>query len=170
MTAAWDASPRKICLIAARRAPFYPALTAMVLVRGSMWAYRRRLTPLAHLLKARAIRVAGVEVHPKADIGPGFAFVHSVGIVIGADVVAGRDLVVHQGVTIGNRGADPGQPVIGDGVRIGAGALVLGAVQVGDGARIGAGAVVLADVPAGEVVTGTWTSHRLSDWRASRPA
>ena len=84
----------------------------MVTVRASMWAYRRGYRVLAHLLKARAIRSAGVEVHPAAQIGPGFAFVHSVGIVVGAEVVAGKDLVLHQGVTLGNRGSAAGQPTI----------------------------------------------------------
>lgn len=157
MTAAWDASPRRIVLGAMVRAPLYPALRALLLVRWSMWAYRHRLKPLAHWLKARAIRTAGVEVHPGAVIGPGLAFVHSVGIVVGRDVVAGRDLVLHQCVTLGNSGAADGQPRLGDGVRIGAGALVLGDITVGDGARIGAGAVVLADVPAGATVVGTWS-------------
>src|SRR4051812_23330907 len=101
MTGAWDVPGWRVVAAALIRSPFYPALRAMMLVRASMWTYRRGLTPLAHLLKSRAVRSAGVEVHPGAQIGPGFAFVHSVGIVIGRDVVAGRDLVVHQGVTIG---------------------------------------------------------------------
>src|SRR4051812_17139471 len=78
MTAAWDAPPWRIVVGAVLRAPFYPALTAMILVRGSMWAYRARLKPLAHLLKSGAIVLAGVEIHPAASIGPGFAIVHSV--------------------------------------------------------------------------------------------
>ena len=165
MTSAWDAPSWRVLLIAVIRAPFYPAIGAMMLVRGSMWAYSRQLFPIAHLLKACAIRSAGVEVHPGARIGPGFAFVHSVGIVVGRDVIAGRDLVLHHGVTLGNAGSQVGQPVIGDGVRIGAGAMVLGPVHIADGARIGANAVVLADVPADTTVVGTWNERSRAESR-----
>lgn len=128
----------------------------MMWVRMSMWLWRHGLRLPAQWCKARAIRAAGVEVHPGATIGPGFAFVHSVGIVVGKDVVAGRDLVLYQGVTLGHGGRGPGQPTLGDRVRVGAGAKVLGPVTVGDGARIGANAVVLADVPSDATVVGIW--------------
>ena len=163
MTAAWDAPPWRVIMVALIKAPFYPSLWAMVLVRGSMWAYRHRLRLLAHALKARAIRSAGVEVHPAAQIGPGFAFVHSVGITVGRSVVAGRDLVLHQGVTLGNGGTADGQPRLGDAVRVGAGAQVLGSVHIGDGVTIGANATVLADVPAGRTVVGIWTARTLAE-------
>ena len=156
-TAAWDAPPWRIVVGALTRTPFQPAIGAMILFRLGQAAYPRRATrPLAHWCKARAIRIAGAELHPAAQIGPGFALVHSVGIVIGHEVVAGRDLVVYQGATIGHGGAGQGQPTIGDGVRIGAGAKVLGPIHIGDGARIGANAVVLADVPSGQTVVGVW--------------
>lgn len=162
MTAAWDAPPWRVVVGAALRSPLYPSLLAMFLVRGSMWAHRNHLVVVAHFLKARAVAFAGVEVHPAATIGPGFALVHSVGIVVGRDVVAGRDLVLHQGVTLGNAGAKRGQPTLGDGVRIGAGAKVLGPVHVGDGARIGANALVLADVPPHHRVQGIWDEQALA--------
>lgn len=161
MTATWSAPPWQVLLTAAIKAPLYPALGAMMWIRTSMWLWRQRLRVPALWCKARAVRRAGVEVHPGARIGPGFALVHSVGIVIGKDVigkdvVAGRDLVLHQGVTLGHGGLADGQPRLGDGVRIGAGAQVLGNITVGDGARIGANAVVLTDVAAGRTVVGVW--------------
>ena len=88
--------------------------------------------------------------------GGGFAIIHTVGIVVGHEVVAGDNLVLYQGVTLGHTGTGEGQPRIGHNVRIGAGAKVLGPVVVGDGAWIGANAVVLTDVPAGAVATGVW--------------
>ena len=157
MTAAWDAPPWRIVLGALLRTPFQPAIGAIILFRLGQAAYPRRVTrPVAQWCKARAIRTAGAELHPAAQVGPGFALVHSVGIVIGHEVRAGRDLVVYQGVTIGHGGGAQGQPTLGDGVRVGAGAKVLGPVHVGDGARIGANAVVLADVPSGQTVVGVW--------------
>ena len=157
MTAAWDAPAWRILLEAVVRTPFQPAIAALILFRFGQAAYPRRATrPFAQWCKARAIRTAGAELHPAAQIGPGFALVHSVGIVIGHEVRAGRDLVVHQGATLGHGGGTEGQPRLGDGVRVGAGAKVLGPVHIGDGARIGANAVVLADVPAGQTVVGVW--------------
>lgn len=158
MMAAWDCARWRLVSEALVRCPFYPAVRAMLWVRASMWLWSHHCAILAHWCKARAIGCAGVEIHPAARIGPGFALVHSVGIVVGKDVVAGRDLVLFHGVTLGDgQGrSGSGQPVIGDRVRIGAGAKVLGPIRVGDGARIGANAVVLADVPAGATVVGVW--------------
>ena len=156
MTAQWDARPGRVLVVAAIRAPLYPALGAVMMVRASMWCWRHRLRLPAQWLKARAVRTAGVEIHPGARLGPGLAFVHSVGIVVGKDVVAGKDLVLHHGVTLGDGGRGPGQPSLGDGVRVGAGAKILGGITIGDGVRVGANSVVLADVPAGTTVVGVW--------------
>ncbi len=156
MTAAWDAPPGRVVLGALLRLPLYPRLAVVVRHRAAAWCWSRGLRVLALWLQACSIRSAGAEIHPAARIGPGLAIIHSVGIVVGHEVVAGRDLVLHQGVTLGHTGTGPGQPRLGDGVRIGAGAVVLGPVTIGDGAWVAANATVLADVPAGAVATGTW--------------
>lgn len=127
MTATWDATRMGVLLAAGVRLPTYPAIGTMIRFRLSQAAYRSAaLRPLAHWLKARSIRLSGAELHPAATIGPGFALVHSVGIVVGHEVRAGRELVLFHGVTLGNGGQRPGQPHLGDRVRIGAGAKVLG--------------------------------------------
>jgi serine O-acetyltransferase len=161
MTASWDDSDQRVVVRSLLMSAGYPSLRAMMYFRASQLAWRRqRLRPLALYLKARSVRAAGIEVHPAATIGPGFAFVHGVGIVVGHEVVAGHDLVLYQGVTIGHGAREgsrqDGQPRIGDSVRIGAGAKVLGPIVIGDDVRIGANAVVLADVPSGRTVVGTW--------------
>lgn len=138
------------------RLALYPRMRAVVAFRMSAWCWGHRLRPFALWLQARTIRSAGAEIHPAARIGPGFALMHSVGVVVGHEVVAGRDLVVYQGVTLGHGGSGVGQPSLGDGVRIGAGATVLGAIKVGDGARIAAHSLVLADVPSGARIRGVW--------------
>lgn len=136
MTAAWDASPSRVVLGALVRLPLYPRFGAVIAYRSASWCWHHRLRPLALWLEASAIRSSGAEIHPASTIGPGLAVIHSVGIVIGHEVVAGANLVVYQGVTLGHTGTGPGQPCIGDNVRIGAGAKVLGPVSVGDGAWI----------------------------------
>jgi serine O-acetyltransferase len=156
MTGAWDAGRNRVLIGAALRAPVTPRLRAVVYFRMSAWCWRHRLRSVALWLQAWAIGAAGAEIHPGAEIGPGLALIHSVGIVVGHEVVAGCNLVLFHGVTLGHTGRGNGQPRIGDDVRVGAGAKVLGPVTVGDGARIGANAVVLADVDPGRTVTGVW--------------
>jgi serine O-acetyltransferase len=156
MTASWGLSPLEVWGRVLVRLPLYPRLKVGILFRSSAWCWHRRLRPLALWLQARAVRVGGAEIHPAAEIGPGFATIHTAGIVVGHEVVAGRNLVLYHGVTLGHTGTGPGQPYIGDDVRIGAGAKVLGPIRVGSRVWIGANAVVLADVPDDTVVGGLW--------------
>lgn len=101
------------------------------------------------------VRAFGCYIAPTARIGPGLMLPHPVGIVIGIDVVIGRNATIYQHVTLGLRGIDqPGCPVLGDNVTVYAGAVIIGAITIGDGAVIGANAVVTHDVPAGAIATG----------------
>ncbi len=95
---------------------------------------------------------SGLELSPRAEIGPGLYVGHFGPTVIHASTVAGRNLTILQGVTIGAH--DTGVPRIGDNVSIGTGAIVVGGVTIGDNATIAAGAVVVKDVEAGHVVAG----------------
>ena len=156
MTAAWDAPPWRVLVGALVRWPLYPRLGAVLSYRAAAWCWGHGLRPLALLVQSSSIRSTGAEIHPAARLGPGLAIIHTVGIVVGHEVVAGANLVLYQGVTLGHSGSGTGQPRIGDNVRIGAGAKVLGPVTIGDGARVGVNAVVLGDVPAGVVATGVW--------------
>ena len=156
MTASWDAPAHRVVARAVPRLLVTPRFRAVVLFRASAWCWHHRLRPVALWLQGCTIRSAGAEIHPAAVIGPGLQLSHSVGIVVGHEVVAGTDLVLFQGVTLGHGASGNGQPRIGDGVRIGAGAILLGPISIGDGARIAAGSLVLADVPAGMTVRGEW--------------
>jgi serine O-acetyltransferase len=156
MTASWEMSPSRVLVRTAMRLPLYPRLRVVIWFRLSSWCWHHRLRPVALWLESCAVRGGGSEIHPAARLGPGFALIHTVGIVVGHEVVAGRNLVLYQGVTLGHTGQGEGQPTIGDDVRIGAGAKVLGPVHIGEGAWIGANAVVLADVPPGVTVGGVW--------------
>ncbi|GAB3855543.1 serine O-acetyltransferase [Nocardioides maradonensis] len=115
--------------------------------------------PLAFFLKGFGIVWAGADIHPKAQIGPGFVLAHGPGVTIGADVRAGRNLRVNSGTNIGamrmTEPLDPSRPTyIGDNVFIGANAMILQDCHIGDGAVIGANSVVTRDVAPLTVVSG----------------
>jgi len=111
----------------------------------------------ARLLCVLGQFLTGAELDPRAEIGPGFSLAHTVGVVIGDQVRAGRNLTLFGGVVLGARPDTSGAgtyPVIGDDVTAYAKATVLGGVTIGDGAVIGAHALVLRDAPAGAVMVG----------------
>lgn len=141
------------------KAAFAPQVHVVVLHRFASALRGTPLAPLAYLLRTVGLAWSGAEIHPDARLGPGFALVHSSGVVIGAGVRAGARCRVHQGVTLGEPGlGEPGRagfPTLGDDVLLGAHAVVLGARRVGDGAVVGANSVVTADVPAHAIVAGS---------------
>jgi serine O-acetyltransferase len=141
------------------RSALAPAAHALVLFRMGAALSRTPLRPLAYIFKAMAIVWSGADIHPKAQIGPGFCLAHSTGVTIGADVRAGRNLRVNTGSQIGamrlTEPLDPSRPTyIGDDVFVGAHAMILQDCHIGDGAVIGANSVVTRDVPPLAVVSG----------------
>jgi serine O-acetyltransferase len=151
-------SDRVFWMHAAAKLLASPGARAVITFRISHVLAERGLLPIAMLLRARALRRSGAEIHPSAEIGPGLLLQHSSGVVIGGAVRIGRNCRLSQGATLGYSSANGAgqwaQPIIGDDVTIGAHAVVIGGVQVGDGAVIGANSVVTVDVDAGTVVAG----------------
>ena len=100
--------------------------------------------------------LTGIEIHPGAQIGPGFFIDHGMGVVIGETTEIGANVTLYHGVTLGGTSWKKGKrhPTIEDDVVIGAGAKVLGAITIGARTRIGANAVVVKDVPPDSVVVG----------------
>lgn len=135
-----------------------PNLRAVVTFRVAHALAARGQLSLAIVLRARALRRSGAEIHPLATVGPGLHLVHSSGVVIGPNSVIGARARLYQGVTIGepvHDGAGTWSGArVGDDVVIGAHAVLLGSVTVGDGARIGANSVVTHDVAPGTTVAG----------------
>lgn len=109
------------------------------------------------MLKFRTMRRYGCEIAPYAQIGEGLFIPHSIGIVIGHEVVIGNNCEIFQNVTIGsNRKEKNGRfmPIIGNNVSIGSGAVVVGGITIGDNVCIGANSYVDKDVPSNVVVAG----------------
>ncbi|HWB68714.1 MAG TPA: serine O-acetyltransferase EpsC [Solirubrobacterales bacterium] len=120
-------------------------------------AMREAGVPVAPRVVAYLARsVTGIEIHPAAEIGPGFFIDHGAGVVIGETAEIGARVTLYQGVTLGGTGLQPGKrhPTLGDDVTVGSGAKLLGPIAVGSGAKIGANTVVIEDVPRAATVVG----------------
>lgn len=141
------------------RSAIAPQVHALVLYRLGSSLRGTPFWPLAYLLKSLGIVWAGADIHPKAQIGPGFVLAHGPGVTIGADVRAGRNLRVNSGTNIGamrmTEPLDPSRPTyLGDNVFVGANAMILQDCHIGDGAVVGANSVVTKDVEPLTVVSG----------------
>ncbi|RYX82737.1 serine O-acetyltransferase [bacterium] len=132
----------------------YPRIRCVLLFRLSQWMWRKRLSPIAYWMMALELKIAGAEIHPAAQIGPGFCLVHSNGVVIGDRARIGAHFICFQGVTVGDSGKDDGQPLLGNWVTASAGAKILGGIEVGAGAIVGANSVALRSIPPGGVAVG----------------
>jgi len=134
----------------------YPGFHAIVLHRITHPHQPMRIPALPRWLSHVNRFLTGIEIHPAAEIGPGFFIDHGMGVVIGETTQVGSNVTLYQGVTLGGTGKEVGKrhPTIGSNVVIGSGAQVLGPIEVGEGAKIGANSVVTKDVAAGQTVVG----------------
>jgi len=134
----------------------YPGLHAVWSHRVAHWLWRHGLKLLARALSQVARDLTGIEIHPGAQVGPGFFIDHGMGVVIGETAEIGADVTLYHGVTLGGTSLKKGKrhPTLEDRVVVGAGAKVLGAVTIGRDSRIGANAVVVKPVPPNAVVVG----------------
>ena len=134
----------------------YPGLHAVWMHRGAHALYRRGMRLPARLVSQLSRFATGIEIHPGAQIGPGFFIHHRRPVVIGETTEIGEDVTIYQGVTLGGTGKDVGKrhPTVRDGVIVGTGARVLGPVVLGEGSKVGAGAIVIKDVPPNSTVVG----------------
>lgn len=143
--------------------PFTPAMLSiagyrmsrmMHLALGRRWGVLHSLLwPLRALGRPFG---AGLEIHYRADVGPGLGVLHpTLGAVVSAHAVCGKNLVLAGGNCIGARpGTAEEGLIIGDGVTLGINASILGPARVGDKVYVGANSVLIGDAPAGATVTG----------------
>ncbi len=119
--------------------------------------YRRHhMAFLGQCLKSHLQYKYGCEISVNARISPAVSFMHTVGVVIGEDVVIEPGVIIYSGVCLGRKDITKQEyPVIKSGALLCTGSSVLGRVTVGENAVIGAHALVLSDCIKGGVYAGS---------------
>jgi serine O-acetyltransferase len=137
------------------KTPLHPGVIAVLTYRLAAWTRRVRIPILRQVLLfsvmvlRRLVYIAtGVEISPRAEIGPGLV-VHTTHGVFIAETRIGRNCVVQHGVAITH-----GVRSVGDNVYFGPGAKVIGRAAVGSNVRVVANSVVMTDVADNLTVVG----------------
>lgn len=142
----------------------YPGIQAMIHHRIAHEFYRLGVPLLARLVAELAHGETGIDIHPGAQIGPGFFIDHGTGVVIGETAVIGRQVRIYQAVTLGAKRFETDEdgalqkggarhPVVEDEVVIYAGATILGRVTIGAGSIIGGNVWLTHSVPPGSRIS-----------------
>jgi serine O-acetyltransferase len=153
-------------LLAVLRVALSPKLWTVQCYRLSHYtATAAPLGPLRSVAKAFVMILqrlvnsfAGIEIDPRAHIGPGLLIPHKGYVIIGP-VRIGANCTISQGVTLGegalrSSGGTHAAPRLGDRVWVGPGAVIAGGIEIGSDAAVGANSLVTRDVPPRGVVLG----------------
>jgi serine O-acetyltransferase len=138
----------------------YPCVEAIATYRIAHLLYELDVPIIPRIMAERAHSRTGIDIHPGADIGPGFFIDHGTGVVIGETTRIGRKVKLYQGVTLGAlspfdsegnpRKGEKRHPDIEDDVIIYANATILGgATVIGKGSVIGGNTWITKSVPPG---------------------
>ena len=151
----------------------YPAVTAMLYYRTAHELLGLGVPVLPRMLTEYAHSYTGIDIHPGATIGEGFAIDHGTGVVIGETTIIGNNVTLYQGVTLGAKsfsyGDDgrplnkPRHPILEDDVTVYSNASILGRVTIGKGAVIGGNVWLTHSVPAGARVLQGRIEEQFSD-------
>lgn len=148
----------------------YPGILAVIHYRLAHHLYVLGVPLIARILAEIAHSITGIDIHPGAQIGPGFFIDHGTGVVIGETTVIGRNVRIYQAVTLGakrftqdesgalEKGA-PRHPILEDEVVVYAGATILGRVTIGRGSSIGGNVWLTRSVPPGSHISQASVQH-----------
>jgi serine O-acetyltransferase len=132
----------------------YPGFTAIAIYRFAHEFYARHVPILPRVFTEYAHHLTGIDIHPGAQIGDGFAIDHGTGIVVGESTVIGNNVKIYQGVTLGALSVDKRlarskrHPTIEDNTVIYAQAVILGGeTVVGHHSIIGGNVWLTESVP-----------------------
>jgi serine O-acetyltransferase len=141
--------------------PYYLVPTFAVVVNYRVYSYLCKkqssiLRFFGKIIYHRTSKKYNCDIHPLATIGAPFKVGHPFSIVIGPDVVIGKNCYLFDGVSLGNKyvGAKDEMPKVGDSVIVGTGSKLLGNVKIGDHSTIGALSLILTDVESHTVAKG----------------
>lgn len=137
----------------------YPGVYAVIVHRIAHLLSNRKVPLIPRVMSEYAHSITGIDIHPAAQIGPGFFIDHGTGVVIGETCEIGQNVKLYQGVTLGAMSfeKDPGgnlvkgikrHPNVGDHVVIYAGATILGGdTTIGEYSTIGGNVWLTHSVP-----------------------
>ena len=148
----------------------YPGILAVIHYRLAHNLYVLGVPLIARIVSEIAHSITGIDIHPGAQIGPGFFIDHGTGVVIGETTIIGRNVRLYQPVTLGakrftqdesgalEKGA-PRHPILEDEVVVYAGATILGRISIGRGSSIGGNVWLTRSVPPGSHVSQASVQH-----------
>ena len=135
-----------------------PGFRCVFILRIQQFIGKTNTPYVPQIIRLKLINSYGMDCSPGSKIGPGLRIEHSVGIVIGASTVIGKNATIMHGVTIGERyvdkRSDGKNPQIGDDVIIGISAIILGDIKIGDRVKIHAQSLVLKNVDDDSTISG----------------
>ncbi len=141
----------------------YPFVNAITTHRIAHALYKLDVPIIPRIMSERAHSITGIDIHPGAEIGPGFFIDHGTGVVIGETCTIGMNVQLYQGVTLGAtspfekdgklRKSKKRHPDIEDDVIIYANATILGGnTVIGKGSIIGGNTWIVKSVPPGSII------------------
>ncbi len=137
----------------------YPGVMTIITHRIAHVLYQEKVPLIPRIMSEHAHSQTGIDIHPGAQIGPGFFIDHGTGVVIGETCVIGKRVKLYQGVTLGalsfpkDENGNPMKgikrhPNVEDDVTIYAGATILGGkTTIGAGSEIGGNVWLIHSVP-----------------------
>ncbi len=132
----------------------YPGFFATATHRIAHTFTQPEVPLLPRILSEYAHQRTGIDIHPRASIGPSFCIDHGTGIVIGETSVLGAHVKLYQGVTLGALSVDKNlakskrHPTIEDHVVVYSNATILGGeTVVGHHSTIGGNVWLTNSVP-----------------------
>lgn len=137
----------------------YPGFYAIAVHRISHYLWQKNARELARIFSEHVHSKTGIDIHPGARIGQGFAIDHGTGIVIGESTQIGNNVKIYQGVTLGalsvakENAKIKRHPTIQDDVIIYSNATILGGnTLIGRGSIIGGNVWLTYSIPSNSVV------------------